>query len=138
MAETLSELKRPRSRSSSSSGSQSSEYPNDEFTGGLAVATASRLNTTTITTNGVAGSSRNSDRPSEPSRKRAKVYEEVERMLVHCPASRSQADEYHDSARLVRDDTYYLQDGSCVLQVENTLFNVSDLYTLSAAVATAW
>jgi len=28
------------------------------------------------------------------------------------------------STELVRDDTYYLEDGSCVLQVENTLFNV--------------
>ena len=25
---------------------------------------------------------------------------------------------------IVRDTTYYMQDGSCVLQVENTLFNV--------------
>lgn len=32
----------------------------------------------------------------------------------------------HDvsSLQVVRDDTYYMQDGSCVLQVGNTLFNV--------------
>lgn len=28
-------------------------------------------------------------------------------------------------ASAVRDDKYYMEDGSCVLQVENTLFNVS-------------
>ena len=28
---------------------------------------------------------------------------------------------------VVRDETYYMQDGSCILQVENTLFNVSSV-----------
>ena len=29
---------------------------------------------------------------------------------------------------MVRDDTFYLQDGSCVLRVESTLFNVREPY----------
>lgn len=30
----------------------------------------------------------------------------------------------HHAAELKRDDVYYLSDGSCVLRVEDTLFNV--------------
>ena len=31
---------------------------------------------------------------------------------------------------IVRDDEYYFSDGSCILRVENTLFNVSTCYTI--------
>ncbi len=52
--------------------------------------------------------------PITPHRKRARVDDEIEDMLGTS-----------HSAELVRDSTYYMEDGSCVLQVGNTLFNVS-------------
>ncbi|EMD39797.1 hypothetical protein CERSUDRAFT_103745 [Gelatoporia subvermispora B] len=52
-----------------------------------------------------------------PSRKRARVENEDELHVLHELQSSQQID-------TVRDDTYYLPDGSCILQVENTLFNV--------------
>lgn len=51
--------------------------------------------------------------PITPHRKRARVDDEIEDMLGTS-----------HSAELVRDSTYYMEDGSCVLQVGNTLFNV--------------
>ncbi|TCD70170.1 hypothetical protein EIP91_004640 [Steccherinum ochraceum] len=60
-------------------------------------------------------------------RKRARVDEEpeIEELLQMSP-------QYRESSKpspphfegIVRDDTYYLEDGSLVLQVENTLFNI--------------
>ena len=51
-----------------------------------------------------------------PPRKRLRnLFEKPEIMkLPHCQAS-----------HIVRDDDYYLSDGSCIILVENTLFNVS-------------
>ena len=59
-----------------------------------------------------------------PAAKRKRVDEEIEEML------QVPEDVVPGSVRevrpqpVVRDETYYMQDGSCVLQVENTLFNV--------------
>ena len=55
--------------------------------------------------------------------KRKRVDEEIEEMLQVpeegiAPTSQKRPQE------AVRDETYYMQDGSCILQVENTLFNV--------------
>ena len=64
--------------------------------------------------------------------KRSKVDEELERMLVASPSSYSEPSvdhphPLHHERGVVHDDTYYMPDGSCVLRVENTLFNVSFL-----------
>ena len=60
-------------------------------------------------------------------RKRARVDDEIEAMLV------GNAQEYdtpvpsseNPRCKGVRDKDYYMEDGSCVLRIENTLFNVS-------------
>ncbi|OCH92654.1 hypothetical protein OBBRIDRAFT_818230 [Obba rivulosa] len=52
-----------------------------------------------------------------PSRKRARLENEDELHVLHELQPAPQLD-------IVRDDTYYLSDGSCILQVENILFNV--------------
>ena len=67
---------------------------------------------------------------SERPPKRSKVDEELERMLVASPISYSEPSvdhlpSLHHEHGVVHDDTYYMPDGSCVLRVENTLFNVS-------------
>lgn len=52
--------------------------------------------------------------------KRKRADEEIEQMLQvidTVPSSVARTD-------VVRDDTYYLEDGSCILLVESTLFNV--------------
>lgn len=59
--------------------------------------------------------------------KRTRVDEEIEQML-QVPedrgASAGDVPQHTFSGQAIRDDTYYMQDGSCVLQVEDTLFNV--------------
>ncbi|KAK7681595.1 hypothetical protein QCA50_015328 [Cerrena zonata] len=70
--------------------------------------------------------------PGSPSmsRKRARTSctsEEIEEMLACKDSSQesvTHSTAVHPSATPVRDDTYYFEDGSFVLQVENTLFNV--------------
>ena len=60
-------------------------------------------------------------------RKRARVDDEpeIEQMLQIASGQYGDSQVQFQSQELVRDDTYYMQDGSLVLQVENTLFNVS-------------
>lgn len=62
-------------------------------------------------------------------RKRARVEDEPEMgytlQFGNGQYSAAQEQLKSGSAEIVRDDTYYMEDGSCVLQVENTLFNVS-------------
>ncbi len=48
-----------------------------------------------------------------PPRKRSRNLLEIEEIMMKAPPS--------------RDDDYYLYDGSCIILVENTLFNVSPL-----------
>lgn len=55
--------------------------------------------------------------PHTLSRKRARI-DELDEVIQELQ-SPSQSDE-----DLVRDDIYYFSDGSCILRVENTLFNV--------------
>jgi hypothetical protein len=48
-------------------------------------------------------------------------------MLQHCPGGDSEDNAKSrtlDISERKRDDDYYMVDGSCVLLVENTLFNV--------------
>ncbi|KAI0059575.1 hypothetical protein BV25DRAFT_1052911 [Artomyces pyxidatus] len=54
-----------------------------------------------------------------PPRKRARVHEEDDDMK---PSPRSPSP--RSPSEIVRDDTFYLSDGSCILLVQNTLFNV--------------
>lgn len=62
--------------------------------------------------------------PIIPKKKRARVDDEIEEMLnIQIPDS--PGPQRCVLASAVRDDKYYMEDGSCVLQVENTLFNVS-------------
>lgn len=71
--------------------------------------------------------------PGSPtmSRKRARTSctsDEIEAMLACKDSSQentSHATAVHLSATPERDDTYYFEDGSFVVQVENILFNVS-------------
>ncbi|KIP10200.1 hypothetical protein PHLGIDRAFT_101543 [Phlebiopsis gigantea 11061_1 CR5-6] len=49
--------------------------------------------------------------------KRTRVDDEIEEML-------QLPEEHKLDGPLVKDDTYYLHDGSCIMRVENTLFNV--------------
>lgn len=52
-----------------------------------------------------------------PPRKRSRNFLETEETSMKTPPR-------HPS-EIVRDEEYYLSDGSCILLVENTLFNVS-------------
>src|SRR5579863_10319329 len=53
-----------------------------------------------------------------PPRKRSRnLFEKSEVMKVPVPQ--------RDASQVVRDEDYYLSDGSCIILVENTLFNVS-------------
>lgn len=68
-----------------------------------------------------------SDVPDTPT-KRKRVDQEIEEML-QVPEEASGSGSVREGREgrpqlVVRDDTYYMQDGSCILQVEDTLFNV--------------
>ena len=53
-----------------------------------------------------------------PPRKRSRnLFEKSEVMKVPLPP--------REASQIVRDEMYYLSDGSCIILVENTLFNVS-------------
>lgn len=77
--------------------------------------------------------------PDSPSmsRKRARTSctsDEIEELLACSDSSQESAThttavQNHSSPTPVRDDTYYFEDGSFVVQVEDTLFNVSNLIT---------
>lgn len=66
-----------------------------------------------------------SGRSESPLRKRAR-YEECDRELTveHNDVMEEKADLSMGPRKIVRDATYYMMDGSCVLLVEDTLFNV--------------
>ncbi|KAJ3523349.1 hypothetical protein NM688_g8746 [Phlebia brevispora] len=66
------------------------------------------------------------DLDTEPMSKRTRTDEEVEEMLEpESPGSSEQSVELsYEQQKPVRDEAYYMQDGSCVLRVENTLFNI--------------
>lgn len=73
--------------------------------------------------------SRSGSQLSDCSSKRIKVDEEVEEMLQVAEDRGSLHQQAYPrgdepDAPLERDDTYYLHDGSCVMRIENTLFNV--------------
>lgn len=74
------------------------------------------------------------DLDAEPSSKRNRFEEEVAEMLIaeHCSDSSGSATDLHSfhERGIVHDDTYYMHDGSCILQVEDTLFNVSLLFSM--------
>jgi len=60
------------------------------------------------------------DRPESPLRKRARLIVDPPEQ-TQSPVMVSVSEEPKDP---IRDDTYYMSDGSCVLRVQNTLFNV--------------
>jgi hypothetical protein len=57
--------------------------------------------------------------------KRKRVDEEIEKMLQVPEEPTSASFVEGQPEKLVRDETYYMDDGSCILRVEDTLFNVS-------------
>lgn len=60
------------------------------------------------------------DHPESPLRKRARHHSLIN---VSEPAQ-SHAIVSEEPREPVRDDTYYMSDGSCIIRVQNTLFNV--------------
>lgn len=67
--------------------------------------------------------------PEDSCVKRTKVDDDVEDMLrvsedLHVRSHSYSANYELADEPVMRDETYYLADGSCVLQVEHTLFNV--------------
>jgi hypothetical protein len=61
------------------------------------------------------------DHPESPLRKRARHHSLT---IDASEPARSHVMVSEEPKDPVRDDTYYMSDGSCVLRVQNTLFNV--------------
>ncbi|THH30050.1 hypothetical protein EUX98_g4139 [Antrodiella citrinella] len=80
-----------------------------------------------MSTETLSGSPAGTPTGSGSGRKRPRVDEDVGIAQAPLPAVGQYVEvqgQHRNFTELVRDDTYYLEDGSCILQVERTLFNV--------------